>query len=322
MKNFVVGLVFIAAGVGGGFLGSYLSGGATWAIIGLALVGLVLGVFLAALTNRLLQAGEVRTREARRKAGAAAERGRKTLTAAFVLISQLSCLAIFLVGMPAWTRQSIVNNNVLGIIAGLLASLVVWGILGFLVTHFVALRKQSAQVQVMVGAGLALIVVAGLFAYFWTTVERKPKLTAEYWVTIAQACEGTGVSGARPFDEDPHLRRIVVLRGGRQAWYNDMALEWLPTDVESTELVACVGEIEKYTIEVCKYRGSPVTRYGYRREVRLVSALTGELISGRTFEGEPPRECRGSEQADLTELKGKDITFGHIREWLQGYVEP
>ena len=148
------------------------------------------------------------------------------------------------------------------------------------------------------------------------TAERKPQLKAGYWDAISPACGGLGVAGAAPYDSSPHLRPIVALS-------NNMPLEWVPSDVATAELVACVGESERYTIEVCPYYGSSVTRYGYRRQVELVSALTAEVIASKMFEGQQPRKCRSSENANLTKLEGKKVTqFSQVSTWLSTYVVP
>lgn len=118
------------------------------------------------------------------------------------------------------------------------------------------------------------------------------------------------------YSHEPHIRHVVALREGEQEWCAEMSLQWLPDSAATTELVACVEEKERYTIEVCSYVGSDATRYGYRRRVRLLSALTGEEVASQIFKGDPPRECPASERVNLTELKAEDVTFADVRDWL------
>lgn len=323
LKNFVRGFTFLVAAVGGGLIGSSLSGGSIWGIIGLAVVGMAIGVGLGTLFVSLLDRAGKPSRGRSQRARVTPSRGPKTQGSVLSLVLWALLLSLFLLFLPALTRQSIINNNLFGMVLGSLLSLIPFTVLFYYLMRWVFLRNSLGDTQAWVGAALAIVAVSGLFVYFWTSAERKPQLKADYWDAVAPACGGLGVAGAAPYDPSPHPRPIVALSNGKELWYNAMPLEWVPADVTTTELVACVGESERYTIEVCPYYGSSVTRYGYRRQIELVSALTAEVIASEIFEGNPPRECRGSESANLTELKGKEVTyFSQVSDWLAAYVEP
>ena len=322
LKNFVRGFTFLVAAVGGGLIGSVVSGGSIWGIIGLAVVGSAIGIGLGILFVSLLDRAGKPSRKRRPTVRATTNRGPKTQSSAFSMVVWALLLGLFLLFLTTLTRQSIINNNIVGMVLGPLLSLIPFTVIFFYLMRWVFLRKSLGDTQAWVGAALAVVAVLGLFVFFWTTAERKPQLKAGYWDAITSACGGLGVAGAAPYDPSPHLRPIA-LSNSKKLWYDSMPLEWVPSDVTTTELVACVGESERYTIEVCPYYGSSVTRYGYRRQIELVSALTAEAIASKIFDGPPPRKCRSSESANLTKLEGKEVTqFRQVSTWLSTYVEP
>lgn len=322
LDNFLIGLLFIGGIVGGGLLGSAVSGGSWLAIMGLGFVGLIVGSALAYGSHRLMTRLASRPRPVRRRAGTAASAASGKLKAFATGCGQMFLLIMIAGLLAAVVRDGIVDNNLLATILGVVLSIIPWSLAFILVLKTVIMRRSDPVVQAVVGCVLGILCVGGLFTWFYTSLERKPVLRAAYWEAIAPACDGQGIYGAEPYGQPSSVRHIVALRGGKQEWYSEMPAEWLPDSVATTQLVACVSERERYTIEVCRYTGSDVTRYGYRREVTLVSAETGEEIASETFTGKPPRACQGTERVSLTKLTGKDVTFGAVSDWLSRYVEP
>jgi hypothetical protein len=109
--------------------------------------------------------------------------------------------------------------------------------------------------------------------------------------------------------------------GETHDWSNEVPEEWSPASVGEAELVACASEAREEVIEVCPYNGPDITRYRYSVTVRLVEARTGVTVGATTLVGADPRECRSTEDYDLTRLEGPDPSFDQARDWLAPYVE-
>jgi hypothetical protein len=193
----------------------------------------------------------------------------------------------------------------IGFISALLCSL-------FLVTAI--LGRMGLRVNEMVQAAVSLFITVGISTFIILTSQ----------VEIDPACYGQGVVASATYSEGQVPHPVEIVHYGRRIWYWRWFLpgSWLPASVEETELVACVGPVEEYVIETCQYYGSSVTRYGYKRQVVLRTAKTGEIVASETFRGESPSRCKQTEESSTTKLKGSRwINPNELREWLREYVE-
>lgn len=208
-------------------------------------------------------------------------------------------------------------RNLLLIAIGFLSALLCCSVLAATILHGLGLRANE-----LVSAVVGLVIAVGLSAFVYTASQ----------VEVGPACYGQGVASSAPYSEGPGPHPVEVLHLGRRMWdpaiptirYSPLPTSWRPASAEDTELVACVGRLEKYVIQTCTYRGgSDVTRYGYRRQVTLVTARTGEIIASETFAGEPPRSCRQTEERSVRTLKGsKLVDPDEVWGWLSEYVVP
>jgi hypothetical protein len=139
---------------------------------------------------------------------------------------------------------------------------------------------------------------------------------------LANVCTGQGVSEAAAYarGEAPHPIVLLSESGEHHAWSDGLPAEWYPAGVSDVQLVACIGTETEQTIEVCHYNGPDITRYTNQLTVRLVEARTGRTLASQTFTGDPPRECRHSEDYDLTRLEGPEIDLSVVQGWLSNYV--
>jgi hypothetical protein len=139
--------------------------------------------------------------------------------------------------------------------------------------------------------------------------------------SLAVVCQGQAVSEAAVYTGGgPHPIVLLSSSGGHHSWSSQLDNTWLPESVSEAQLVACVGEQEERSIEVCHYNGPDITRYVYQVSVRIVAAQTGVTVATETFAGDRPRECRQTEDYDLTRLEGSDVSYGDIRSWMSTYV--
>jgi hypothetical protein len=139
---------------------------------------------------------------------------------------------------------------------------------------------------------------------------------------LANVCTGQGVSEAAAYARGGAPHPIVLLSesGEHHEWSDSLPAEWYPAGVSDAQLVACIGAETQQTIEVCHYNGPDITRYTNQLAVRLVEARNGRTIASQTFTGDPPRECRQTEDYDLTRLEGPEIDLSVVQGWLSSYV--
>ena len=145
---------------------------------------------------------------------------------------------------------------------------------------------------------------------------------AEVQAALAPACSGQGVPEAAAY-AGGGVHPVVLLSadGTSHSWSGDLPDEWYPETVQTAQLVACVEEEQERSIEVCLYNGPSITRYRYTVAVRIVEARTGGQVGSTVLQGSSPRECRQSEDYDLTRLEGSHVSFSAAADWMRTHVE-
>lgn len=140
---------------------------------------------------------------------------------------------------------------------------------------------------------------------------------------VSQACNGIGVEDAADYNEAPGIHPIILLNhlGDRHTCTAGLPSDWWPESVDTTELVACVGNEEVEVIQTCYYTGgAPIQRHRYYVMINLVAAQTGETIETHKVRGDPPRHCGQTEPVSLTDLYGSHVTFDAVQNWLSDFV--
>lgn len=139
--------------------------------------------------------------------------------------------------------------------------------------------------------------------------------------SLAVVCQGQAVAEAASYTGGgPHPIVLLSSSGGHHSWSSQLDDTWLPESVSEVQLVACVGEQVEHSIEVCPYNGPDITRYVYQVSVQIVAAQTGVTVATETIAGDRPRECRQTEDYDLTRLEGSDVSYGDVQSWMSAYV--
>ena len=145
---------------------------------------------------------------------------------------------------------------------------------------------------------------------------------AQIQEVLSSVCSGKGVPQAAAYTDGAGPIILIGNKGQEVSFSQSLPSGWAPTGIRFTELVACFNEPVTESIETCKYfGGSHIKRLRYRQFVRLVEAKTGETIIKTMLEGNDPRECKSSEDWDLTSLEGDPVQFDQILEFLRPYVE-
>ncbi|HEY7599181.1 MAG TPA: hypothetical protein VH741_04570, partial [Candidatus Limnocylindrales bacterium] len=145
-------------------------------------------------------------------------------------------------------------------------------------------RYGGGNVQ-RLGAAVAvwLLVSAGLAVGVPQFVPSQRPDTALV-AALGPACHGTAVAGAGLLDRTgSRANHLVVLDsdGNAHPWTGYPPMAWRPPNLADTELVACISAEEiKTEIQVCHYvNGPPIHRYRISREVRIIEAATGRVVS-------------------------------------------
>ena len=105
---------------------------------------------------------------------------------------------------------------------------------------------------------------------------------------------------------------VLILEGGdkvRHDWHDGQPFGWVAEDEASTQLVACVTDIEM-VVETCEVRDDDrirdVDRNQMSAEVVLLNAETGRRIAATTLQGPEPPVC----PEDYDTVRNQYSTFG------------
>ena len=154
------------------------------------------------------------------------------------------------------------------------------------------------------------------------TASAVQNLQAKLPSTLVEACNGAAVAGATAYSGSFHpiMWTFQEKAGFQPAWRAGFPPNsWKPQSLEEAQLVICEFE-EELVLEECAYYGGPVTRYAYESRVWLVEAATGNLVAETSFQGAWPRECRETEPAVLTELRGDHVPSSELMAWVREFV--
>jgi hypothetical protein len=128
---------------------------------------------------------------------------------------------------------------------------------------------------------------------------------ASIFEASAVACEGVAVAGAGSVIESVANHLVVLTEAGTKAGLmEDVPATWLPSKLDDTEYVVCLGPSSRVQVEVCPYLGgADITRYRLLQPVTVVEAASGREVASFTVTAEP-RSCQRSELSSTTTLEG------------------
>lgn len=160
---------------------------------------------------------------------------------------------------------------------------------------------------------------------------------------LRNVCQGAPVEGAHPYEPSPSFHATAVFTDSGTADGGEVltalqrasgAGRWGPAALAYAELVVCVGPQETAVVSVCgsytsveNGRVITVRRVRQSQTVRVVSALTGQAVASRQFQGDAPRACRSSESFGSWEtrdgvgtISGPRPSGDAVAEWVAGIV--
>ena len=143
---------------------------------------------------------------------------------------------------------------------------------------------------------------------------------------MSQYCSDGFIFEATPYIRVPNsLHPIIIVDKSckKHRLTNCVPNDWNPESLDDIQLIGIMNnEDTKYLIEKCEYtpRGS-IKRYGYKNDVTIIEARTGDIISSKTFYKDSPKSCpKSRSEMDDIEYKANHVSFNDIRDWLTGYV--
>jgi hypothetical protein len=170
------------------------------------------------------------------------------------------------------------------------------------------------------GAGVALVVIAGVGGWAYVTLEAHMQERREhraryqakedaYPQMVAVCRDGAPLAAAAAYDpQRSGLHPMVTFElppsrvessyqaaDPRTPSYRKPLTDWLPDALEQVELVACVQPGER-RIETCEYVGGVLHRVQHTLVLRVFALATGELVLEESREGSMPPECKMVEE--------------------------
>ncbi len=145
-------------------------------------------------------------------------------------------------------------------------------------------------------------------------------------------CSGEALPDAAEYNRyegEYHPTIILDEDGDVDSWTYDLPVDWLPFTPEMLQLVVCLGEEEKQSIQVCQYyyTGSggaapSITRYRYEQDAALYVAFTGYQLGSTILKGSQPDACPWSTSSSTTTIYGNYVGVSALATWLSMYGIP
>ncbi len=185
---------------------------------------------------------------------------------------------------------------------------------------------------------LSALIITGLASIFFFSVavpgfRNTPLKLAlvEIEFAAAPACSGQGISEAQTYAPGSGVHPVVaiVVNSSVVDMAPPVTNHWVsrdlwPASLDQVQLVVCIGPEEADTVETCEYSaGTLKKRIQFHREVRLISAQTGETIAQHTLLGSLPKQCPDfTEQGNDADIKGTKPSSTELSEWLKQVMNP
>jgi hypothetical protein len=114
--------------------------------------------------------------------------------------------------------------------------------------------------------------------------------------------------------------------GGWTKWAVERG--WQPSDISSVQLVVCLEQSQRRTIDTCSYEhGHTVTRQQYSRVVTVIEARTGRYLNDTYLEGGEPGFCPNPLIGDKDQTREGSMVqwddgriWDYLAKWVDGPV--
>ena len=190
------------------------------------------------------------------------------------------------------------------------------------------MRKNSSSDDFISTGFFVLIVLIGVVLYQkWTNARENKEFATtntSLQTALSKVCTGIGVPEASAYDSKASFHSIMILSatGEFHDWSKNIPVEWLPQDISSAELVACLGNEEEVQIgSECEYiGGSSMTRVQFKLPIEIRSVRTGEVILAETFKGSTPDPCPQTANVADRKVLGSHVSYDDVENWLTQFI--
>lgn len=199
--------------------------------------------------------------------------------------------------------------------------LYVFGIVGMPIIIFLQIYKKGLFTF------LAVIGIIGVGIYY-LIAGISGKLNP-YLQAGLQVCDSKPLSESRMYSNTAGTHPIIVINGKKDVDENEYPAGWYPTDVQDTELIACIENTSWESIETCEYFGtsiSTIARLQHKMVITVKIAQTAEIIDTITITGGLPDACPKTALFDSNgesrRYYGDEVQFRQVMENLRSFVTP
>jgi hypothetical protein len=220
-----------------------------------------------------------------------------------------------------YLRSSWVNGDVGGIaIAAFFLGMGLCWLIAF-VAEIHLVNMGCRQLMWAWGGIVVLMILVPVALFLFGRQSRPSKTILE---AMAGVCLGQAEPRAAMYNPGSDVHKLVLLDSNSKptAWTGALPRAWRPERIEETELVLCVVEERTEVIQTCQYRGGPdIDRSQSMRDLVLLEARTGAVVSKTIVSGKSPRRCQELETVKMTSLGGLPVSVEDVVEWLKQDVE-
>jgi WD40 repeat protein len=143
---------------------------------------------------------------------------------------------------------------------------------------------------------------------------------SEIVLGLSPLISGNGVTSAAIYDSSapgPHRVFLLDASGDPHKWTSKLPEEWLPSDVNSTELVALIEAESEILLGTQAYAGGPsISRYRYEIGIQIMEANTGTVLWDSIIKGSEPPGFPSVAPKSQTTLHGDRVSSADLIEWL------
>lgn len=164
---------------------------------------------------------------------------------------------------------------------------------------------------------LVILFIGGAYAVLNRSVQRLPVYDETFWTTMERACSGWGKYSAAEYKPGAGPHPVVSIN--RNLYF--LPFEWLPDPAQEIELVLCLGDEVRTTINTCQYTGNHSwARIELSRKATLVTVRDAQVIAEKTFRGGEPANCP-YQISDSGFSTGTPVKSEDILEWMRPFIE-
>lgn len=146
----------------------------------------------------------------------------------------------------------------------------------------------------------------------------------------AKVCQGTSLTEAADFQRNPPgIHPLVILNHSQamHAWTLRLPVDWLPFTPEQLQLVVCMEEQKKITVQVCQYRyrssgmaAPSITRYRYETSGQAFAASSGKVLDDFKLKGDSPDACPWTTTTGTSSISGSQVGYPDFLKWLKNFI--